>query len=164
MAKRTADPVASDKPSKKAKTNESCEPAGGEKHTTPGWWWRLNVKAMLTPWRWFQRSAASPPQTLVLAGCCTAPQLNGVYNCDGNAHAEELDHSRSTYEKEGGDFFCYFWCDPNDEPSNGWYVADEVASEDYLAFNPARTMAPPEGGWVVDGQGSLCALTPWVKK
>ena len=54
-SKRPADPVAFDKPGKKAKTEESCKAESGDVQTTAGWWSRLSVKAMLTPWRWFQR-------------------------------------------------------------------------------------------------------------
>lgn len=88
------------------------------------------------------------------------PDLNGVYQFVGaDKYAKELDNNRPVYVKEGGDFFCYFWYDGDDEESNGWYFADEVASEDYLAFNPAAgSMVPPERGWLVEGKDTACVF------
>merc|ERR1719487_674962 len=116
-----------------------------------------SLKSLFMPWRWFQRKAAAP-QTLRLAGC--SEQLDGVYQCVEDKHARDLEHSHPTYAKEGGGFFCYFWHDENDEESNGWYIADEVASEDFLAFNPAKDpTSPPLHGWSVGGKKSSCAFT-----
>lgn len=140
-SKRVAEcPADDEKPCKQAKTNVTAE------NSQSRW---AGLKAMLSPWRWFSKDA-TPPKSLKITGCTTKPELNGVYKCAGNAHENELDHKRPTYVKEGGGMFCYFWYDKNDEPSNGWYFADEVASEDYLAFNTdAASLVPPEKGWVV---------------
>lgn len=95
-----------EKPCKQAKTNASSNLAS----EIPQSRWS-GLKAVLTPWRWFQRGSKdkSPPKSLKLTGCSTKPLLNGIYQCAGDTYAHELDHNRPTYVKESGAYFCYFW-------------------------------------------------------
>jgi hypothetical protein len=150
-SKRPAElPAPDDKPCKLAKCVPVTQPVVQDR----SW----NLKLLLTPWRWFQRNSV-PAKSLEMTGCTAAPQLNGLYQCIGKKHAEELEHSHPTFEKADGAFCCYFWYDVNDQKSNGWYFADEVASEDFLAFNPCvDAVLPPERGWLVKGSACPCAL------
>lgn len=118
------------------------------------------ILSLLTPWTWFRRGTPALPEAFTLEGCSGMPRLNGAYRCVASKFASELFHDLSTYMQDGGAFYCYYWHDENDEESNGWYFADEVASEDFVAFNPDKTAkVPPARGWLVKGKADKLVFT-----